>query len=154
MSVILTDPRHLDSSVPDWFKRKLYQQDPRLYITWNKIKERWVINECIQHSATAPHHWHHQLCRLNPFFMCQEEDGSYMELGERIFDKIRECDVLRKYGSVENMVKVMEENDRKKDEQKKKDVHEHIQDRKKDEKRNLQRAVDLMERHDWMRPHK
>lgn len=155
--IVLTDkvdPRHMDQRIPDWFKRKLHQEDPILYITWNKIRERWVLNQCVQHCPDAPTNWHCHRCRLDPFWMCQEEDGSYMEISDRIIEKARAMNIDRRFGGVEGLIKAMDENDRKKEEQHRKDVKSHIEGHKKDEKRNLQRAIDLMERHDWMRPNK
>lgn len=146
---MIITPYAVDCTPPDSFVEKLKAFDPKLYINWNSRKHRWVINECTEHSISAPTGWHCRLCRLNPFFLVQEEDGSYLELGDRVIEILRGMNVQRKYGSEENMLKAMDEIDRKKMADFKKDLHDAIKHRKKDNKRQLEQAITLIDRHDF-----
>lgn len=148
---MIITPYAVDRTPPEHFKDRLRAYDSRLYVQWNSRKERWVVCECIEHSPMAPSGWHHHLCRLSPFFLCQDEGGGYMPLDSAIFDRLNSMDVLRKYGSVENMVKAMDEIDRKAEEAGRKAVREGIQERKRENKDQLEKAVALMDRHDIWR---
>jgi hypothetical protein len=136
------------------FIEKLKDFDPKLYVVWNFRKHRWVIEECIEHSVCAPTGWHSHLCRRSHVWLVREPDDSYLELCDRVIDELKGMNVQRKYGSMENMIKAMDEIDRKNDEQFRKDLREGIQERKKDNKRQLEHAITLIDRHDFFnKPH-
>src|ERR1043165_5149069 len=123
------------------FVGQLRAFDPRLIVTWNRRKNRWLIEECMQHAIEAPIEGHCHLCRRSYVWLVQDPDGGYMPLCSRIIEELKGMDVCRKFGSPEGVVKAMDKIDRKNQAAEKKHVREHIQNQKRDNKRQLEQAI-------------
>lgn len=94
--IVITDGGRL--TVSEEFKVKLHAFDPKLTVSWNDLKQRFVIEMCEQHLSGLTEHNH--LCRRSYVWLVQdEEDGSMLPLGEHVLDKLRSIDNERKgYG--------------------------------------------------------
>ena len=134
------------------FVETLRDLDPRLIVTWNRLKHRWVVEECMQHAIEAPSDGHCHLCRRSYVWLVQDPEGGPMPLGSRVIEELRGMDIYKKFDGPEGIVKAMDEIDRKNQEAEKKQVREHIQGRKKDNKRQLEQAITLIDRHDFFGP--
>ncbi len=129
------------------FLESLYSFDPRLIVTWNRRKHRWVIEECMEHAIESPHRGHSHLCRRSYVWMVQDEDGSYRPLESSVIEALKGMDIQKKYGGAEGIVKRMQEIDKQNEEQERKAIREHIQNQKRDNRRQINELVTLIERH-------
>lgn len=139
--------------VPQWFKDKLRQFDSKLLVMWNKRKERWVIEECMEHLSGQTEHTH--LCRRDPFFLLANPDGSAIDLEDsRIFTHwLLKFNIEKRFGGAEGLVAKMNEIDAANEEKERRDARRAIEDAKKDNKKQLEEAITLIDRHDIWRPH-
>lgn len=129
------------------FVESLYALDPRLIVTWNRRKHRWVIEECMEHAIESPHRGHSHLCRRSYVWLVQGEDGSYRPLESSVIEAIKGMDVYKKFGGPEGIIRRMEEIDADNDAQQRKDIRDEIQARKRDNRRQINEVVTLIERH-------
>lgn len=150
----------LSQEAPEDFKRKLFELDPDLQVSWNKMKQRWIICICTHHSATAPCHQHDNCCAMSYVWMVQDEDGDMIPLGnyDWIMNKLKSIDTRRQYGDGPKAkaayLDVLAKRDQDADAAEAKAIRDRIADTKADHRKQLNEAVMLMERHDWMRPNR
>ena len=79
---------------PD-FIRRLREFDPDLTVFWHKPKQRWIIEQCIEHLAPTAEHAH--VCRRVYVLLVQGDNREYLGLdhADRIFEKLRLIDTRR-----------------------------------------------------------
>lgn len=85
---------------PAWFDRKLKEVDPNLTVTWNPVRERWLVWYRSPRFA-------HPLCRgWRLLFPVQYEDGLYAPLDERVMWKLYSRWQAKMGGAVEHWRRV------------------------------------------------
>jgi hypothetical protein len=142
-----TDVLSEQRTAPESFVGQLYSLDPRLIVTWNRRKHRWVIEECMEHIIEAPTLGHSHLCRRSYVWMVQGEDGSYRPLESSVIEELKGMDVYKKYGGPDGVIRRMQEIDAENQDKQRKDIREEIQARKRDNRRQINEVVTLVERH-------
>jgi hypothetical protein len=152
----LISSNDLHDAAPESFVQRLLSFDKDLYVTWNKNKNRWVIEQCIEHHSGRREHDH--TCKRIYVWLVQDSEGDMMPLCDRVFDKLGE---MRKFTdqfgdgpkSIERFLKFTEECQAKLDSTRDRKMREMARDNSKDNKRQLGLVRDLMMRHD-MRPNR
>ena len=155
-------------SVPESFQRSLTAFDKDLYVVWHKSPHtkqagRWKIERCIKHygkgfdQSGRPLHDH--TCSRTYILMCQDEDGVPLPLGEWVFEKLREMrskwealggDTER---GVRNAIAESDRLEQELEDKRKAARDEMIQYNHKDKRFQLNKLMNLIERHD-MRPNR
>jgi hypothetical protein len=103
----------------------------------------------MEHAIESPDRGHSHLCRRSYVWMVQAEDGSYRPLESSVIEELKGMDIYKKYGGPEGVIKAMKEIDRTNEEKERKAVREHIENQKRDNKRQLEQAITLIDRHDF-----
>lgn len=80
-------------AVSDAFRQMLRGYDPDLLVSWNSLKRRFVIEQCVRHYAATSEHTH--VCQRLYVLMAQDEAGVMVPLGEKVMDMIREKDTRK-----------------------------------------------------------
>jgi hypothetical protein len=138
-------------AVPDSFSQSLRQYDPTLLVTWNARRKRFVVEQCVEHLNPASATEHSHLCRRIYVVMAQdEEDQTMIPLGEKVMEMIRARDVTKLGFGPEDTAKFIKkatdeivEHTAKVD----KKCAEIVRDCRKDNKRQLRKAIHLMQQH-------
>jgi hypothetical protein len=142
-----TDVLSEQRTAPESFVEQLSSLDARLIVTWNRRKHRWVIEECMEHAIESPSGGHSHLCRRSYVWMVQGEDGSYRPLESSVIEAVKGMDINKKFGGAEGIIRRMEEIEAENDAQQRKDIRDEIQARKRDNRRQINEVVTLIERH-------
>ena len=129
------------------FVASLHALDPRLIVTWNRRKHRWLIEECMQHAIESPSDGHSYLCRRSYVWLVQAEDGSYRPLESSVIEELKGMDVQKKYGGPDGIIRRMNEITAENDAKERKHVRDRIQDGNKDNKRQREELITLIDRH-------
>lgn len=141
MSLWLPESAKNDRVVPDWFTLLLKDVDNSLVVYFNPWKDRWVINRKAEDGS-----FHHIL-------MVEGDNSDYAPLNERVIAKLKEMDTWEKYGTVENFhlanENILAEQNAKND-AKVDDTYDHCA---KINRRQLNEAHTLMQRHDMSEIH-
>ncbi len=90
----------LAPSVSKKFLKRLEAIDPNLKVAFNCDTERWEIYRYSQ----GRDHW---------IIAVEEENGNYRPLDDRIFKKLWEMDIIKRYGSLDNYERWIEERNQK-----------------------------------------
>lgn len=141
MALWLPEEAKNDRAVPDWFLKLLKDVDPALCVFYNRFHDKWMIQRKAEDGSQ-----HHILT-------VEGDSGEYMSLNERTIGKLKEMDTWNKYGTVENFHLANEntladqnaKNDAKVD-----DTYDHCA---KINRRQLNEAHTLMQRHDMSEIH-
>jgi hypothetical protein len=153
MNLIL--PTNTERVVPDWFAKALYSTDPNLIVYFNPLKQRWIIDRCTRDGEfkTIPH-THDGTCpKTNVMVVSDPETKDYMPLCDQVLDFIRSRDAWSNYGSLDNYRASNAEKEAATQAAIDKAVKDLYDEAGKDDKRQLTRAFDLIQRHDCDRIH-
>lgn len=141
-------------AIPESFIRSLRGYDPKLHVQWNPKRRRFTILVCTQHLAPTEMHTH--ICRSEYVFLCQTDDGELLPLSDAVIDEIRRRDVSRAgYGPTDarrfcadaEFARITN------DEEIARQQRQIMTDNTRDNKRQLRKAYDLIQRHDMHRIH-
>lgn len=127
---------------PSPFVRQLSLVDPELVCYWNEFKACWMIDRRTPSGETTN------------VLVCKSEDGEPLPLNDNLLDRLRSMDSWKIHGSYEAFHRF---NIQKEVEAKAKidaDIRENYRLAGLDDKRQLNRAYDLIKIHDVARPHK
>ena len=82
-------------TAPESFLKCLKAFDPSLYVEYNPIRHRWVIEQCIEHFAPTAQHSH--VCRRIYVWLLEDPEGNYLGLEhvDRIFEELARRDTTR-----------------------------------------------------------
>lgn len=154
-------------SFPESFARRLQDFDKDLHVMWHKSPfskkpGRWKIEMCIRHYGRGfengrPLHDH--TCQRSYVMMCQDEEGTPMPLGDWVLQKLREMRANSESlgGPTERGLKNFREKsdaiDQQLEQKREADRADMIQHNRKDKRAQLNKLVDLVQRHD-MRPNR
>jgi hypothetical protein len=140
--------------VPDWFSTRLKDTDPNLIVYFNEIKQRWIIDRCSRDGVMSSNaHTHDSTCPRTNVIVVNDE-GEYMPLCDEVIDKIRSMDAWSNDGSLEAYKArnaKMEADYKLKTDTAQRNLYIEAG---LDNKRQLNQALDLIQRHDVLRPHK
>jgi hypothetical protein len=152
MDLIL--PRNVVRLVPDWFLTRLKDTDPNLIVYFNELKNRWIIDRCTRDGVMASAaHTHDATCPRTNVIVVNDE-GKYMPLCDAVIDTIRAMDTWSTDRSLEKYKArnaAMEAAEKAKTDTAMRNLYV---DAGLDNKRQLNHALDLIARHDVLRPHK
>lgn len=144
-------PESMESpTVPESFIRGLRNLDPGLVVYWNRFKNRFVIDRCIN----GGDHTHDAGCARTNILICEDDDKMFMMPCQRILDRIEGMDAWEKYGSAEKQREVRENAKAEWDQKNTAEVKENFRLAAIDDKRQILQALTLIQRHDVARPHK
>ena len=130
--------------------RGLRDIDAGLVIYWNRFKNRFVIDRCINPDP----HTHDARCERANVLMVEDEEHGYMTPNDRVLDKIKAMDAWKNYGTLENQRRAREKAKAEHDAKVREDVRENYRLAMIDDKRQISQALDLIQRHDVLRPNK
>src|SRR6266404_5611701 len=68
------------------FVARLRDFDKDLIVFWNKLKKRWVVEQCFRHAGGSEHS---HLCQRKYVWLVQDADGDMMPLCDKVFDELR-----------------------------------------------------------------
>lgn len=140
------------------FIQRLLSFDKDLTVGWNKLKNRWVIEQCIEHHGGYGSR-HSYLCRRAYVWLVQDEDGDMMPLCERVMSKLRE---MRAYSEsfggqtergLRNFKQYTDSVETELRAERERKMHAVMQEAARDGKRQLEQVRHLMQQHD-MRPNR
>jgi hypothetical protein len=140
------------------FVQRLREFDNDLTVFWNPRRERWCIEQCIEHDSFNADGTHSNLCRRIHVKLVQDADKEMMPLCQRVIDGLAEDrKFTEQFGegpqSLERFHKYvadLEAEDKAKRERKRQEI---MRDNAKDHKRQLEAVRHLMQQHD-MRPNR
>jgi hypothetical protein len=151
MDLIL--PRNIDRLVPDWFSTRLKDTDPNLIVYFNEHRGRWIVDRCTRDGVMSSiGHTHDATCPRTNVIVVHDE-GKYMPLCDAVIDQIRAMDTWSTDGSLEKYKArnaAMEAEYQVKTDTEQRNLYI---DAGLDNKRQLNHALDLISRHDVLRPH-
>jgi hypothetical protein len=148
-------PANTERIVPDWFVARLRDTDPNLIVYFNHRKQRWIIDRCYRDGEfkTIPH-THDPSCPRTNVMVVRDENDGYMPLCDAVIDQLRAKDAWTMHGSLENYKAFNRAKEDATQAAIDKAVKDLYDDAGKDDKRQLTRAFDLIQRHDVDRPHR
>jgi hypothetical protein len=148
-------PSNIERLVPDWFLTRLKDTDPNLIVYFNPMKQRWIIDRCSRDGEfhSVPHQ-HTPSCPRTNVLVVQDKDNAYMPLCDEVIAKIRAMDTWSKHSTVESFRAANAEKELAYKIKNEADMRELYLNAAKDDKRQLNQALDLIARHDVLRPHK
>ena len=162
----LTVPQSCISFISDSFVKSLQSIfTPDLCVSWNERKQRYVIEQCIEHQGSSfPNPEgvveHSHLCRrIYVWLVRDEENGDcYMPLSQRVIEKLHEMETYRKYGTGPDALRRFREESARFDadqaQRQREQAHETMQYAKRHNRISRNRLKLWMERFDWLRPNK
>ena len=125
--------------VPSWFLSRLKDADPQLVVYFNPFKQRWMIDRQLPGKVNTN------------VMVVQAENGDFMELSDNTIDRLLSMDSWKKHGSYEafhrHNVQLEVEAKAKIDAE----IRENYRLAALDDKIQLHRAYDLIQRHDTAR---
>jgi hypothetical protein len=135
-----------------------------MHVTWHATKQRFVIEQCIEHNANPCLNpegvlSHTHLCRrIYVWLVRDEETDEYMPLCDTVIAKLHEKETYRQYGTgPAALARFRAESaayDRDQAKKTKEDAHETFAYLKKHNRIVRNKLKMWMGRHDWLRPHK
>jgi hypothetical protein len=132
-------------------------------VSWNPRRERHQIEQCVgpcfgKRKIGSDIFDHDHTCNRIFVWLCESEDKSAMPLGDRVIEKLQSMDTMRKYGSgpeaLERYKKESAAAEAERNAKIARDTKEVARLNRLDNKRLFSRAVDLIRRHDVLRPNK
>lgn len=149
MKLIL--PESMDApTIPEYFLRGLKDIDSGLVIYWNRFRNRFVVDRCTR----AEPHTHGVSCERANVLIVEDDEKQFMMPCQWTLDKIKAMDAWTNYGTLENQRLARENAKADWDAKQKEKTKEEYRDAMLDDKRQLLRAIDLIQRHDVARPNK
>lgn len=138
------------------FIARLKAFDKDLCVAWNTRKNRWAIEQCTEHHPVNGEHSH--LCKRVLAWLCQDEDGDMVPLGDFVMAKLAEMRTFsEQFGEgpqslerFKRFVNNQEAEMRAKREAAVADINDH---NRKFNKRQFEHVRHLMQQHD-MRPNR
>jgi hypothetical protein len=133
------------TDVPKWFQKRLTELDHGLLCYWNPLRRVFVIDRCVL-SNEDTFHVHSPACP-------KTNVTTFPQVAESVIDDLKRMDAWSKFKDVEAFrqnTKDMESAYQEKSNREQREIHEGAA---KDNKRQLQQAFDLIQRHD-MRPNR
>lgn len=116
------EPKYMEQSAPESFIQELHNLDRNLEVTFNRVSGRWEIYR-LTHRG-----WDWILC-------VEDENENYRPLDMRTINKLKEMDIIARWGSVAEFEKHLDEKQQKyKDDCQKQIDHETKCDIKDDRK--------------------
>jgi hypothetical protein len=121
---------------PEWFLKLLRDTDPKLVAYWNGFKSCWMIDRKTDDG------------QFTNVLTCKAPNGDPLPLNENIIERIRSMDAWKKFGSYEafhqHNINMAAEDERKRNEK----IREDFRNASLDDKAQLHKAYDLIQRHD------
>jgi len=137
-------------TVPDWIARQLRDTDPNLIVYFNEHRDRWIIDRCTRDGEMkSTPHTHTSACPKTNV-MILEDEGAYMPLCDEAINKIRSMDTW-KFRSYENYHRDNANRAAADAEDRKRKIKESYREASLDNKRQLNEAYTLVQRHDTAR---
>jgi hypothetical protein len=135
-------------SVPAWFSQRLKDADRNLITYFNPMRGRWIIDRCTRMDL---HDTHTNECPKTNVMILSDEDGNYLPLCDAALDRILSIDAWRDFGSYEqfqrNRMKMEAEDAAKREH----NIDSGYRGASLDNKRQLNEALTLIQRHDVLR---
>jgi hypothetical protein len=135
-------------TVPAWFAQRLKDADRNLITYFNPMRNRWIIDRC---TRTDLHDTHTNECPKTNVMILATEDGGYFPLCDEALDRILSMDAWRAAGSYEqfhrNRIRVEAEDAAKREAK----IDTLYREASLDNKRQLNQAFTLIQRHDTAR---
>ncbi len=137
-------------SEPVEFKARLRRFDASLTVSWNRLRRRWVIEQCVEHLSPTREHTH--ICRRVYVWLVQGDAGEMLPLGEHVFAKLAAMDTWRQgYGPepkhLERWRRDRADEDEKAREKQEEKMAEVVREASRDARGQLLTAKDLLLRH-------
>jgi hypothetical protein len=124
--------------------------DAGLVIYWNKFQCRFVIDRC----TNPDPHTHNSFCPRTNVMIVQTPENGYMIPNDGVLQHIRSIDAWTKHGTLEKQRKTREDAKAEWDVKNKAEIKEDFRLACIDDKKQIQDALTLIQRHDVLRPHK
>ncbi len=135
-----------------------------MHVSWHVKKQRFVIEQCIEHYAAAGLNEHgvlvhdHRCRRIYVWLVRDEETDEYMPLGDRVIQRLHEMETYRKYGVGPDALKRFRAEsaafDADQKQRQKEEAHGVFQYLKRHNRIVRNKLKNMMGQHDWLRPHK
>lgn len=138
--LILPDSCRHDRAIPQWFIAGLRDMDPELTCYWNPHRERFVIDRRQPDGSSVN------------VRVVEDGRGEYRPLGEDLLAELKASDLWSKHGTVENYQRSVR-NAEAEDEARREQAINNVWDAvTKDNRRQLHKAFDLLQTHDFSTP--
>lgn len=142
-------------SIPSDFAEKLRLYNPQLHIEWSEKKKRFLITQCDQHLSATNEHTH--ICRRSYVWLVRDEEdnNAFMPLGDHVIEKLKSFDLrVQGYGPEDHARWCADRaaEDKANREEIERKQKESVVNARKDNRRQLLRAIHLMQKH-TMEPH-
>lgn len=135
-------------TVPDWFKQMLLDTDRNLIVYFNPFKGRWIVDRC---TRTDMHDSHSITCPKTNVLVLEGENGDYYPLCEGAIDRIRSMDQWKEHGSYEAFHRERINREIADLAQREAAIKTSYKEAGLDNKRQLNDAFTLIQRHDTAR---
>jgi hypothetical protein len=140
-------PANMVRLVPEWFSTQLKDTDPNLIVYFNEFKNRWIIDRCSRDGVMfSIAHKHEPTCPRTNVLVVNDE-GHYMPLCSAVIDTIRAMDTWSNDGSLEKYKARNSKMETDYQAQTDKEQRNLYIDAGMDNKRQIQQAIDLIDRH-------
>jgi hypothetical protein len=140
-------PANMVRLVPEWFSTQLKDTDPNLIVYFNEFKNRWIIDRCSRDGVMfSIAHKHEPTCPRTNVLVVNDE-GNYMPLCAAVIDTIRAMDTWSNDGSLEKYKARNSKMETDYQAQTDKEQRNLYIDAGMDNKRQIQQAIDLIDRH-------
>lgn len=123
-------------TVPEWFKTRLKDTDPQLVVYFNPFKRRWIIDRRTEDGQTTN------------VMVCESDTGEPLELSDNIIDRLRSMDAWKKHGTYEAFHRHNINLAAADKEKREAEIRESYHHAALDDKSQLHKAFDLIQRHD------
>lgn len=125
--------------VPEWFLTRLKDTDPNLVVYFNPFKRRWMIDRKVEGQLSTN------------VMVCESDTGEPLPLSDNIIDRIRSMDAWKKHLSYEAFHRHNIELAAADKAKREAEIRESYRLATLDDKRQLHKAYDLVQRHDVAR---
>ena len=138
-------PESMDApTIPESFIRGLKDIDSGLVIYWNRFKNRFVIDRCINPDP----HTHTAQCQRANVLIVEDPEHNFMMPSEFTLDRIKAMDAWTNYGTLENQRRTRENAKADHDAKVKEEIRENYKHAMLDDKPQMLKALHLIQQHD------
>jgi hypothetical protein len=148
---------------PAFVKRLQSAFDRDLHVTWHVKKQRFVIEQCVEHHSGQALNSdgvlvHDHTCRRIYVWLVQGEQEDYMPLGDSVIAHLQEMETYRRYGTgpaaLERFRQESASFDREQERKRKEEAHSVFQYLKRHNRIVRNKLKLMMQKHDWTRVNK
>ena len=134
--------------VPDWFEKSLKTIDPNLIVYFNPHRGKWIIDRCCRDGEmkSVPHQ-HTPACPKTNVTVVQDQ-GQFMPLCQKVLDDLKAMDAWKDNKSVEEYQAKNAADLKSMEEKNERQIDSLWDALSADGKAQLQKAYDLIQRHD------